>query len=354
MGDVLDETVASVDLDLQNAGAANECIQQTHTIAVGAKRSDCETCFDSDDLRTIPVATFTPDRLYKLRFAACGMVNGPNLLKSGVMATELVLHHADARVRAIFQHAPVWERGVEPGQGPPQGLKLFRVLYSREALRDTAPTAETEVAIVSSDESNQVAFYRPVPPFDWHKQWAGTSWTWGNQIGNRGWALEQLEDGDDWHGSAPPAEWNLRLPGGIFLQCPRVITDLNVGVCRLAWLPNSETLLRLEAGVSALQPMELEDETVVGFEPPTLASLRCDVLQKIGDLEGEPLFVKMSRMDAEGDSEVASSSERVETLPTPAQSQDKDATLAQMTTRKVAAATSDKAELKDPRDALRL
>jgi hypothetical protein len=49
--------------------------------------------------------------------------------------------------------------------------------------------------------------------------------------------------------------------------------------------------------------MLLDDESLVGFEPPSLVSLRCDVLQKIGDLEGEPQFVKG----------LAESSERVNT-----------------------------------------
>jgi hypothetical protein len=110
--------------------------------------------------------------------------------------------------------------------------------------------------------------------------------------------LEQLEEGDDWHGSSPVEMWNLRLPGGLFLQSPRMITPDNTGLLRVAWMPNDNVLVRAEAGVLGLQPLDLKDEedleesTVFAFEPPTLASLRCDVLQKIGDLEGEPQFVK--------------------------------------------------------------
>jgi hypothetical protein len=362
MGDVLDETVASVDLVLQQGivadGSSNndDCIQQTHTIAVGATRSDCQTCFDSENLKTIPVAIYTKNQLYKQRFAACGMVNGPTLLKSKTMATELVLHYADARVRVVFQHAPVWERGLDPNQGPPQGLKVFRVMYSREALRNTAPTAESEA--VTANDGSSVLFYRPVSPFEWHKQWNGTSWTWGPQIGNRGWALEELDEADAWHGNAPVSEWNLRLPGGIFIQCPRVITDASVGLCRLAWMPNAETLLRLEAGVSALQPMVLEDETVIGFEPPTLASLRCDVLQKVGDLDGEPQFSQMSQRDVPTVSQVTSPStdatvkdeERKEATSLPIQRIDPPA---QKDTAKTAP-TIDSTDITNPRDVLRL
>jgi len=214
------------------------------------------------------------------------------------VATELVLRYGDGRVRVVLQHAPVWAKDVEPGSCPPQGLKLFRTMVCREAKRTTAPTAETEAA--DPPTKGNPIFYRPVPPFDWHKKWAGTSWTWGPEAGNRGWQIEELEEGDAWHGSAPVELWNLRLPGGVFVQSPRVITGEEVGLCRLAWLPDSDTLLRMEAGVLALQPMMLEDNTLAGFAPPTLASMRCDALQKIGDLEGVPSFVEqMQQEDAE-------------------------------------------------------
>lgn len=136
--------------------------------------------------------------------------------------------------------------------------------------------------------------------FDWHKKWGGTSWTWGPQAGNRGWKIEELEAGDDWHGSAPVEAWNLRLPGGIFVQAPRIVTDAETGLFRLAWLPDSDTLLRVECGVIALQPIDVEDEAVMGLEPPSLASLRCDMMRKMGDLEGQPSFVRdeMERQSA--------------------------------------------------------
>eukprot|EP00980_Cylindrotheca_fusiformis_P011070 scaffold2551_cov113-Cylindrotheca_fusiformis.AAC.9 len=292
IGDVIDETVASVDLK----ATGKDTIEHSHTIVMGAKRSDCKTCFDSMETKTLPVAQYAPDDLKKSRFAACSMVNGPTLLRSGAMATELVLSHGDGRVRVLFQYAPVWEQGVEPGSCPPQGLKLFRTMISREALREAPPTAETEASNPPS-EGNPI-YFRPVPPFNWFKKWSGTSWTWGPQSGNRGWAVEELEDGDAWQGTTPVDSWNLRL-GPIHVQCPGVITDTNTGICRLAWLPDDETLLRVEAGVMALQPMIVEDDTMVGFQPPSLASLRCDMMKKTGELDREKEFVPSRDLNTE-------------------------------------------------------
>jgi len=282
IGDVIDEVVASVNLKTKDDGS----VERTHTIVIGAKKSDCATCFDSMETRTFPVATYQTETFTKSsRTAAVAMVNGPTILRSGVMATELVLKHGDGRIRVNFQHAPVWEQGIEPGSCPPQGLKLFRCMISREALRTTAPTPETE-AMDPPTEGNPI-FFRSVPPFNWHKKWSGTSWTWGPQAGNRGWEILEMEETDAWHGITPVEQWNLRL-GPLHVQCPRVITDLNVGVCRMAWLPDDETLLRVEGGIQALQPMVVDDDMMVGFEPPSLTSLRCDMMKKIGELENVP------------------------------------------------------------------
>lgn len=306
MGDVLDEVVASVDLDHTKKNDDDDdddddTVQQTHHIVVGATRSDCATCFDAMEMKSIPVAQYTRHTLlprHHHRLAANSMVIGPKILpRSGLLATELVLAYEDARVRVVFQHAPVWERDIAAGSCPPQGLKLARCLVAREALRDVPPTAETEALLPTTTTNSSPRFHRPVPPYAWHKQWEGTSWTWGPSSQNRGWSLDELPQGDDWHGSAPVALWNLRLPGGVFVQCPRIITDAEVGLCRLAWLANDGTLLRVEAGVTALQPLYDEDEeeeeaVVVGFAPPSLTSLRCDILNKAGDLEGEPMFAR--------------------------------------------------------------
>ena len=213
------------------------------------------------------------------------------------VATELVLAHGDGRVRVIFQHAPVWEKGVQAGTGPPQGLKLFRCLVSREALRDSPPTAKQE-ANNPPTEGNPI-FHRPVPPPDWHKKWSGTSWTWGPEAGNRGWSLEELEQDDAWQANMPPELWNIRLPGGLFLQTPRVIAGAQTGMLRMAWMPRPENLLRLEVGVLVLQPVALPDDgdNVEILAPPSLVSYRCDVLQKVGDLDGMPSFVEQMRQE---------------------------------------------------------
>lgn len=171
-------------------GKDSSSVTHSHRILSASTQSDCNTCFSSSEVTTIPIATYDKSNLGKRhRCASAGMVVGPSLLpKSGMMSTELSLRHGDGRVRVTFQHAPVWERGVEPGSCPPQGLKLFRAMVSKEKLRPSTPDDKSAVEgqlqgpPTAEEEQDSPAgnprFFRPVPPFKWHAKWAGTSWTW--------------------------------------------------------------------------------------------------------------------------------------------------------------------------------
>ena len=111
--------------------------------------------------------------------------------------------------------------------------------------------------------------------------------------------MDELEEEDAWQGISTVERWNLRLPGGIFVQAPRVITDMQAELCRLAWLPDDDTLLRVEAGCLALQPMVMNGDELVGFYPPSLASLRTDVLKKVGELDQVPSFMRDQQEDTD-------------------------------------------------------
>lgn len=72
IGDVIDETVASVDLNAKKNNDGEDFIEHTHTIVIGAKRSDCKTCFDSMEQKILPVSQYTPENiLQKSRLAGC-------------------------------------------------------------------------------------------------------------------------------------------------------------------------------------------------------------------------------------------------------------------------------------------
>lgn len=155
------------------------------------------------------------------------------------------------------------------------------------------------------------------------------SFTGGPERGDRGWQIQELDEVDAWHGRPTGDDnntWSMRLPGGILLQCPRVITSDRGQLCRLAWLPEDEgeagteadgdpaKLLRVEASVIALEPVIDEENNTMRFEPPSLGSLRCDVLQKFGELENVSILEKlknMGEMDSADDGNILPGDEEI-------------------------------------------
>ena len=93
-----------------------------------------------------------------------------------------------------------------------------------------------------------------------------------------------------------------------FCDLTVLITDAATEICRLAWLPDDDTLLRVEAGVTALQPMIVEEDMMIGFEPPALSSLRCDMMKKVGELEDA---LRPSRDWGKGDQQISRESEKI-------------------------------------------
>jgi hypothetical protein len=99
IGDVSLETVASVDVDVlqqeetTNNEGGEQIVSVSHAIVQGATQSDCSTCFDSMETKTIPVALYTPTNLLakRVRLGGCGMVVGPSVLRSGTSTFVLCL-----------------------------------------------------------------------------------------------------------------------------------------------------------------------------------------------------------------------------------------------------------------------
>ena len=143
---VEDEVFLDVDMALSTEPSASLAL--SHVYYPGEERADCRTRvdrtgrFDGSVGRIDTVATrkmalgvLTPGRLG--RHVACGpgYVHGPGVLRSGAVSTELaVCWHGAGRVRATFQHAPVWPAGAAPGSGPPAALELRRVVVAREVV----------------------------------------------------------------------------------------------------------------------------------------------------------------------------------------------------------------------------
>lgn len=82
LGDAILETIASVNYE---AMQDDRSVNVSHSIVVGATKSDCATCFDNMQIKTLPVAQYTPATMTarRTRLGACGMVVGPSILRNG-------------------------------------------------------------------------------------------------------------------------------------------------------------------------------------------------------------------------------------------------------------------------------
>lgn len=87
----------------------SDTIIHTQSIVAQEIRSDCETCFDSERVKTKQVGLYS---LGKLRTRLCenGEVRGPGLTPRGI-SCELILRHEDGRVRVLFAYAPFMSGG---------------------------------------------------------------------------------------------------------------------------------------------------------------------------------------------------------------------------------------------------
>lgn len=118
-------------------------IKHTNSYVQGEIRSDCETCFDSERLKSKEVGTYS---VGKLRSRLCGNVEvrGPGITARG-LSTEIIFRHGDGRVRVLLAHSPVDFMEVEGLGMVPSTFILKDVVVVRERLDkrpydlDTAP-----------------------------------------------------------------------------------------------------------------------------------------------------------------------------------------------------------------------
>lgn len=238
--------------------------------------------------RAIPVGSYARGRLGRQTLAGAGMATGPAVLRSGLMATEVLLTRGDARLRVSFQHAPAEPK--EDAERREPALLLYRCVVARER-RDAAPPTREAEAARAADGDDDVLFWRGVNPWAWRRTWGGASAVATGRGALTEYALDELDDDDGcWHEfmRTGEASYNLVLPGGVRIHAPQVIGPETPAQIRVAWTPNDATLLRAEATVVALTPADDESGR---YLPPKLLSFRADDLENRGDKAGDPKYV---------------------------------------------------------------
>jgi hypothetical protein len=126
-------------LELSADGAE---VKHVSSLVLGEIRADCETCFDSERLKSKDVGTYRVGKL-KSRLCANVEVRGPGLTPRGI-STEVVMRHGDGRVRVLLAHAPVEFADVAGVGSVPCVYALKDVVIVRERLKQRPLKADTD------------------------------------------------------------------------------------------------------------------------------------------------------------------------------------------------------------------
>ena len=141
--EVEDYMYCEVKLDKNEQGTE---VKHTNSLVLGEIRADCETCFDSERLKSKEVGTYS---LGKLKSRLCGNVDvrGPGLTPRGI-STEVIFRHEDGRIRVLLAHAPVDFVEIEQVGTVPSAYALRDIVIVRERLNKRPLKTDTDPDIM--------------------------------------------------------------------------------------------------------------------------------------------------------------------------------------------------------------
>lgn len=114
----------------------NSEIVHTNSYVQGEIRSDCETCFDSERLKSKQVGIYSPGKL-RSRLCANAEIRGPGVTPNG-LSTEIIFRHGDGRMRILLAHSAIDFMEVEGMGIVPSTFLLKDIVVVRERL-DSRP-----------------------------------------------------------------------------------------------------------------------------------------------------------------------------------------------------------------------
>ena len=263
-GNVLDEVTAAQRLEVP-AGQDDVAIN-TLIFVTGSIKSDCSTCFDSEETKEVPAGAFTPEQL-PYCVAGAGSALGPRVLRSGAMSFEACLRHGEQRVRMTAQFAPQ-SITASTVDGTPMSLTLGRVTIAREALPPAAVSA-VEAAAVDSD---------------WAGDWTGPRHAFSEEppspTAEAGVAVVRCS-GAELEPAAGECQTLLRLGPRCAAILPSRIQPAQPTPLQLVWRPpGTEKALLLRASIEALGRRVVSTESTTVMSPPRLLELEVSELRR--------------------------------------------------------------------------
>ena len=143
VAEVEDYMYCEVKLDKNKEGTE---VKHTNSLVLGEIRADCETCFDSERLKSKEIGTYSLGKL-KSRVCANVEVRGPGLTPRGI-STEVIFRHDDGRIRVLLAHAPVDYIEIEQVGSVPSAYALRDIVVVRERLNKRPLKTDTNPDIM--------------------------------------------------------------------------------------------------------------------------------------------------------------------------------------------------------------
>eukprot|EP01041_Mallomonas_annulata_P003304 gene3304-6542_t len=265
--DPTEENVADhmyFDITLEKNPDGN-CIKQINSIVMSEIRTDCEVCFDSEKTKTKEVGIFTEQSI-KSRLCENVELKGPGTTPRG-LSCEAIFRHNDNRVRVLLALSPLnWEE-IDGLGTIPDSMILQDIVISRESLNKRPLQIENNIHNLWS----------PIENFDniFNKKYNGKRYR-NTANGQQDildlnmnnlpkLSMDSSSSSNNNNGiihvddeSIIDTDIYTRIfPGGIKVECPKILTAGVETSIRITWapLPTSST--------SNLNAMSIEDTAEV-------------------------------------------------------------------------------------------
>jgi len=139
--DPANDEVADYMYVVQSLKREGDYIKHVNSMVAGEIRADCETCFDSERLRSKDVATYQQGKL-RARYLSNVELRGPAPTARG-MSTELAIRHENGRIHVLFAYSPSSFQNIGGVQIPAE-LYLKDIVVTRERLAPASRPLQLE------------------------------------------------------------------------------------------------------------------------------------------------------------------------------------------------------------------
>jgi hypothetical protein len=290
------EEVADYMYTQSNMAIDNYTITHINSIVAQEIRSDCETCFDSERIKSKIIGRYTPETI-RTRLCENAELRGPGLTPRGI-STEISIRDGDARIRVLFAYEPFFFKDNNEVMDTP-AFKFSDYVIVRERI--------SKRPLNKPDNPDSLWYPTSINMFNGLFSGSRHYFLNGKPLNETitNFSLLSISDSpvlpsesSHFYFSHQDIDNNLinfkrALPGGILIQSPMIVDPSDQARCRVTWFPaiqdnfntsivdNFTTNPREGYSAEIIFRMPSGERTTDGRpQPPSLISFILDKLKK--------------------------------------------------------------------------